>query len=171
MKFHKDIKIPPKNLEYGNSDSESFMHKIMMRFDKKFFDLDAINEAYLTDVFSKNIRIKNFKLQRKILLLIRNFINKHNSKIFQTGLANNFSVIPFEIQENKQNAMNIIDKIFKIDPINEVKRADLIMILIKEIKKKDPYTFAKIKKKCEKIHNIPNNFNFWIYLEKTEKTI
>ena len=171
MKFQQDIKIKPKeDFHYNDFSTESFMHTMLSKFNKNYFDLDAFNDAFSSEIFSNKKRIKNFELEKKILMLFKKFLNRYNSEIYQTGLEDK-EEFPEIIEEKNDKNQDLVEETrnFQKKLGNGLKNEEVIRRILREMKEKNPEAFEKIKQKSEDIKNIPNKFNFWMYAKKNLK--
>jgi len=171
LKFQDDIKIKPKeDFHYNDFSAESFMHKMLSKFNKNYFDLDAFSDAFYSVIFSTKKRINNFALEKKILMLFKNFLNRYNSEIYQTDLKDNDEFQKILKEKNDKNQQLIEERSdFQRKIANGLKNEEVIRRILREMKEKDPGAFEKIKKKSEDIKKIPNKFNFWKYAKKNLK--
>jgi len=170
VKFVKDIKVSPRN-EYKGSISESFMQEMIMKFDKKFFDFESFNEAFMSDFLGRNTRLKHFFVEKNIMSLFRNFLNKYRSRVHQRDLKDQFDFETFnkKIQNLEEKSENKLEneKNPKDFPNRSIEKDELLKKMIKEIKnRKGAEYIEKIKKKRDFIKRIPENFNFWVYQKK-----
>ena len=146
-----------------------------MKFDKKFFDFESFNEALLADFFSRNERLKHFLIEKNLMHIFRNFLNKYRSRVHQKGLNDQFDFLedktPKKQNNNAENDYQDRKNKIQRENLNKsVEKEELVRKALKKIKAQKNMVFLeKIKKKREVIRQIPEKFNLWEHQKKKDK--